>query len=271
MNKRKLNLIPAQIRRSRIQTYRDTGDMPEYKRQIGWDPSMKYSWLFPITFLWRHFSNPEFWNTLQKLGAVLHNQPPKWTLIEQSMRAFRERDVAYHGGLFYSGSVLTKYRYGSAAKPAEWVHCDGDPSLDFVDKEMLALKVMWHVACLLEDKFNSLQRDPTRQCWTACTEGFFTALKDHTAGVFGHYSIKIMLDGILIVQPHLERVVAWWPMLCNAYKDQLPRLYPAAAKKQEDLFLAGVHFHLHLKRHSPKFYLRDSLAQTCWIERGVTS
>ena len=251
MNKRKLNLIPAQIPRSRIQTYQDTGDMPEYKRQIGWDPSMKYSWLFPITFLWRHFSNPEFWNTLQNLGAVLHNQPPKWTLIEQCMRAFRQSGVAYHGGLFYSGSVLTKYRFGSAAKPAEWVRCDQDPSLDFLDKEILALKVMWHVASLFKEKFNSLQRNPTRQCWTACTEGFFTALKDHTAGVFGDYSIKIMLDGILIVQPHLERVVAWWPMLCNAYKDQLPRLYPAAAKKTRRPFPRGRSLPLALEAPFP--------------------
>ena len=50
-----------------------------------------------------------------------------------------------------------------------------------------------------------------------------------------------------------------------------PLLYPAASRNREDLWLAGVHFHLQLKRQFPKFYLRDSLAQTCWIKRGVTS
>ena len=52
---------------------------------------------------------------------------------------------------------------------------------------------------------------------------------------------------------------------------ELPLLYPAASRSREDLWLAGVHFHLQLKRQFPKFYLRDSLAQTCWIGRGVTS
>ena len=41
------HMMPA-IAQSRIQTWRDTRDMLGYMRQIGWEDSMRYSWLFPI-------------------------------------------------------------------------------------------------------------------------------------------------------------------------------------------------------------------------------
>ena len=52
------------IAQSRIQTWRDTRDMQGYMRQIGWEDSMRYSWLSPIAFIWRHFSNEELWTAL---------------------------------------------------------------------------------------------------------------------------------------------------------------------------------------------------------------
>ena len=64
--------MPA-IAQSRIQTWRGTRDMPGYMRQIGWEDSMRYSWLFPIAVIWRHFSNEEFWTALQQQKAVLQN------------------------------------------------------------------------------------------------------------------------------------------------------------------------------------------------------
>ena len=66
LRRRKLDHIMPAIAQSRIQTWRDTRDMPGYMRQIGWEDSMRYSWLFPIAFIWRHFSNEEFWTALQK-------------------------------------------------------------------------------------------------------------------------------------------------------------------------------------------------------------
>ena len=73
--------MPA-IAQSRIQTWRDTRDMPGYMREIGWEDSMRYSWLFPIAFIWRHFSNEEFWTALQKKKAVLQNQRPNFACME---------------------------------------------------------------------------------------------------------------------------------------------------------------------------------------------
>ena len=93
--------IPAQVRSSPIQTWRDTADMPAYKRQIGWNASMRYSWLFPIAFMWRHFSNEHFWDALQRIGAVVQNQQPDFILVEEVMRSFQAKNVSYHGGLFF--------------------------------------------------------------------------------------------------------------------------------------------------------------------------
>ena len=268
LRRRKLDHIMPAIAQSRIQTWRDTRDMPGYMRQIGWEDSMRYSWLFPIAFIWRHFSNEEFWTALQKQKAVLQNQRPNFACMENTMRAFAAKGVSYHGGLFYSGSSLTQYRFPSAAKPADWTDCP--KSMDFIAREVLALRIVWHVAETFRSEYDALQSKPTRQCWKACTEAFLKAIRNHTKGIFGDYSMKITLDGVLLPQPRLEHAVSWWPMHCPAYKIALPELYANCTTSRQDLFLAACHFHAATKKSFPRFLLRDSLAQTCWIKRGVT-
>ena len=115
--------IAGKVLKSRIQTWRDTGDMRAYRNQVGWQRSFRYSWLFPIAFLWRHFSNEHLWTALQNIGAVTKNKTPNFTIIEEAMRSFDASNISYHGGLFFSGSMLTEYRFGSAAKPAKWQNC----------------------------------------------------------------------------------------------------------------------------------------------------
>ena len=268
LKRKTFDALPERVQKSRIQTWRDTGDMPGYMRQIGWSASVRYSWLFPTAFMWRHFSNEEFWTALQKVGAVKRNQQPNFCLIEKVMRAFAGAGVSCHGGLFYSGSVLTEYRFGNAAKPAQWQKCRADE--DFIAREIMSLKVMGHVAGKLKKSFDNLQKEPSRQCWKACTEEFGKVLQQHTKGCFSGYSIKITLDGVLLSQPCLESVVSWWPMQCTAYKRKLPELYSECRGTQDDLFLAGCHLHQCLKASCPKFFLKDSLAQTCWLKRKVT-
>ena len=165
--------------------------------------------------------------------------------------------------------MLQSFRFGSALKPAKWQNCDD--SQDFIKKKILSLQVLWHVVEMFRTKFDELQRKPTRQCWKACTQDCLSTRRAHTSGCFSDYSLKIALDGFLLSLPSLERVVSWWPMGCPAYTDQLPKLYPACNRTHEDLWLAGCHFHRQLKARFPKFFLRDSLAQTCWLERGVTA
>ena len=110
--KRKLfQPIPQRVEKSRIQTWRDTGDMPAYMQQIGWKTTMRYRWLFPAAFTWRHFSNKHLWEALQKNGAVLQNQLPEFAVMENLMRAFKTDKVPYHCGTFYSASSLRKYRW----------------------------------------------------------------------------------------------------------------------------------------------------------------
>ena len=141
---------------------------------------------------------------------------------------------------------------------------------EFISQEILALKIMWHVAIDMKQDYDNLQKDPTQQCWKACTESFLSKLHQHTRGIFGDYSMKIALDGVLLSQPCLEQVVSCWPMMCPAYKNELPKLYPNCRKNRTDLFLVGCHYHKCLKAFCPKFHLRDSLAQLCWMKRGVS-
>ena len=219
--------------------------MPGYMRQVGWNSSMRYSWLFPIAFVWRHFSNEQFWSALNDIGAVKQNETPDFARMEMVMRSFDANGISYHSGLFFSACALTHYRFGSAAKPARWQKCKVNQ--DFIAKEVLALKVMWHVATNRKQAYDSLQRNPSRQSWRACTEDFLAELHQHTKGCFHAYSVKISLDAVLLSQPVLEQVVSWWPMQCTAYKNKLPQLYQECRKTQRDLFLAGCHFHQCLK------------------------
>ena len=47
--------IPPKVERSDIQTPSDTKDMTAYMRQVKHD--MKFEYLWPAAFMWRHFSN----------------------------------------------------------------------------------------------------------------------------------------------------------------------------------------------------------------------
>ena len=79
---------------------------------------------------------------------------------------------------------------------------------DFISKEILALKVMWHVAGTFKQSYDSLQRQPSRQCWKACTQDFLAQLHEHTVGCFSDYSLKIALDGVLVSPSCLELVLS---------------------------------------------------------------
>ena len=230
---------------------------------------MRYSWLFPIAFIWRHFSNEECWTALQENKAVLQNQRPNVACMEKTMRDFAAQGVSYHGGVFYSGCSLTQYRFPSAAKPADWSDCP--ESMDFIAREVLSLKIVWHVAATFRSQYDALQSKPTRQCWKACTEAFLEEVRHHTKGMFGDYSMKITLDGVLLSQPRLEHVVSWWPMHCPAYKISLRELYENCTTSRQDLFLAACHFHGATKKSFPKLSFKESLAQLCWVKRGVTT
>ena len=94
LKRKQIDSIAARVRNSRIQTWRDTGDMPGYMRQIGWKASMRYSWLFPIAFICRHFSNEECWKACQRLGAVKVHEQPNFSIMEKVMRAFARAGVS---------------------------------------------------------------------------------------------------------------------------------------------------------------------------------
>ena len=49
------NQIPPKVKNSQIQTPQDTKDMTAYLRQM--NHNMKFEFLWPTAFTWRHFSN----------------------------------------------------------------------------------------------------------------------------------------------------------------------------------------------------------------------
>ena len=258
-----LGALKRRVHASRIQYWRDTADMPQYARQV---KCRKFEHLLPMAFMWRHYSNAVLWQALMDNRAVHQDSPPSWPRVRITLETFARADAPVHGGFFYSGNVLRKYRYSTNANWIDCTHSD----LSNVEKEMIALKVMWHVAHNMRGALNSLQRTPTRSGWKTCTETFINALRERTTGMFAHYSLKICLDGVLVNNGSLMKVCSWWPMLCPAYQDELPKLYPGIKKTQKDLFLAACHFHAQMREEFHSMSMSESLAQLCWVKRQIT-
>jgi hypothetical protein len=259
--------IPPRVKSSDIQTPLDTKDMTAYMRQVQHD--MKFEHLWPTAYTWRHFSNEFFWQALMDAGAVPKNAEPNWIKVRNVMRIFQEQGKSWFGGVFYSGNVLAKFRYCdfSAEQPdtLPWIIC-AQKDMTSIDKEIQSLKLVYYVARSLKITFRQLQRQPERSLWKRATETFMQRISACTQGMFADYSMKIALDGILLSAPQLERIACWWPMLCTAYKQNLPKMYPKAAQtSQNDLMHAGVHFHRQLQKHFSMMKLKCALSQTCWI------
>jgi hypothetical protein len=185
------------------------------------------------------------------------------------MTIFQDQGKSWFGGVFYSGNVLTKFRYCefSAEQPDKipWTIC-AQKGMTSIDKEIQSFKLVYYVARSLQTTFRKLQRKADRSLWKFATETFMQRISVCTRGMFADYSMKIALDGILLSAPQLERVACWWPMLCTAYKKNLPKMYPKATQtSQNDLMHAGVHFHRQLQKHFSMMKLKCALAQTCWI------
>ena len=258
-----INALVRRVRKSPIQTWRDTADMSEYAKQI---KCKKLKHLFPTAFMWRHFSNKHLWEALVKNGAVKHDGPPSWALVRSTLEIFVLHNQPVHGGFFYSGNILRKYRFCTTGT---WTDCKA-AGMGRIETEVVALRIVWRVARKMQGALDSLHSNPTRIAWRRCTETFMNELNERTDGIFGHYSMKLALDGILVSRPALMKVCSWWPMLCPAYMSELPHLYPGLKRKQEDLFLAACHYHRMMRENFPKMSISESLAQLCWKKRNVT-
>ena len=263
-SKRQSDKLYASYQSSPIQTFLDVPDMAAYSEQV--DASMPYTLLWPYAFMWRFFSNPEFWRALMLIGAVSSQGPPVWSLVTQVMAEFEKHPkVSFASGLFYSGHLLQKYRYDPAK---DWLICDA--SMSRIDRHIKGLQVMWYCCDLLKVYLDELHIEPTRAGYRACTAGLCEHLRIRVGGLFGHYAIKIFLDAVFVSQPSLKKVCCWFPMLCPAYQSMLPLVYTAVdAHSQEDLWVAACQLYERFCRRGSRLSLPDVLAQLCWLKRGV--
>ena len=182
------------------------------------------------------------------------------------MRRFKAANppVPYDGGLFFAGKSFKQYRF-DAGQRLETV----PGSLDRIARDALAIKVVLRVAATFATAFDDLQTCPTRDGWKMCCCQFMSSIADHIPRMFGPYSMKLMLDGVLALQPQLNRVISWLPMHASAYHSQLP-LYYTLTRGDDDLWLAGCHFHRQMKHIFPKLNLLAALAMLCWDNVGLS-
>ena len=265
MSKMELRKLRKGYENNPIQIYKDTGDMSKYEEQIPKGLSYRYLWFY--TFMWRFFSNDAFWDALVQVKAVCYDGEPNWNKVREVMENFNAKKTSFFGGLFYTGNVLLYYRYDVCK---DWSDCKA-LGIDSMGGYIEGLKVVYYCVQLIGVYLDELEINPSRAGFRVCTKGLYTELAYRTRGLFGHYSIKIMLDGLVIRCPELQAVCSWFPMFCTAYVSKLPKLYPILNKNDEDdMFLAACHLLRTLRRVGRRITLSDALAQLCWLKRKVS-
>ena len=193
-------------------------------------------------------------------GALPPAAEPRWEIVEKVLATYEADGETSHGGLFYT-AVLTHHRQSTHDEFISVTH------LPTATREMLAYKTMW--SALPKTELVALKRHPGRDNFRRALDRFRHNLYGKhglTKGKFNDYSIKIMLDALLVNGTIDRDIISTWPMNCPAYKKQLPILFRNV--KPSQYFMAACYFHfLIYARHH--FHLGDTLAQLCWIERDV--
>ena len=258
LDRRELAHIQQHIAQANILTYRDTADMPEYRRQCPRRAreGMPYRWR--IAFLWRSFSNPILWQAFVDRGAITPAKEPNWKKMEAVLRRFQKNGLPANGGMFRA-TVLKKYRLGP---DADWSTAPADKAR----RETLACKLAWRA--LPEQAVSAYGSRSSRDTFREALEAFRNALsgpKGLTQGKYSDYYVKCMLDALLCDGSLHPKHISTWPMDAPAYKDRLKKLFPNLPRRL--FFLAGCYYHrLIYKAHN--FHLGDSLAQLCWATRA---
>ena len=126
---------------------------------------------------------------------------------------------------------------------------------------------MWRA--LPKEELTAFARQPTRDTYKRALETFQHRLYGKTGltkGKFNDYAVKVMLDGLTVNGTVSKHVISSWPMKCPAYKAQLIILFPGI--KPSQFYRAACYLHrlIYAKHH---FALPDTLAQLCWLERGI--
>ena len=166
-----------------------------------------------------------------------------------------------HGGMFRT-PIMKSYRNSASEEFTSIEH------LPTPGRETLAYKTMWKA--LPRTELTAFSEQATRDTFKNAVEKFTKNLygkEGLTKGKFNDYSVKCMIDALLVNDTVNRNVISTWPMQCPAYKSQLPKLFPGI--KPAQFYKAACFMHrLIYAKH--RFHLGDSLAQLCWIERGLT-
>ena len=92
---------------------------------------------------------------------------------------------------------------------------------------------MWKA--LPKAELAAFSKNATRATFKEALETFQSNLygqKGLTKGKFNDYSVKCMLDGLLINDTVDRNVISAWPMRCPAYKLQLAKKIPGIKPRQ---------------------------------------
>ena len=156
---------------------------------------------------------------------------------------------------------LTHYRHSEQEEYIAVAH------LPSATRETLAYKIMW--SALPKTELAALSRDPNRVNFQRALEQFRHNLygkQGLTKGKFNDYSLKMMLDALLVNKSIDRNIISTWPMNCPACKAQLPILFRHIKPSQYFKAACYLHYLVHARHH---FHLGDTLVQLCWIEREV--
>ena len=233
LKKRELNKIRHRLNSTEIISFRDTGDMPHFLTSYPANTHQPMHYKWGIAMFWRCFSNRHLWACLEKFGAVPPAEEPRWDIANKVFTECVRKSAASHGGVFRT-PIMKSYRNSASEKLTSIEH------LPTPERETLAYKTMWKA--LPRTELAAFSKHATRDTFKNALEKFTKNLygkEGLTKGKFNDYSVKCMIDALLVNDTVNRNIISPSPRQCPAYKAQLPNLFPGIKPARQLVLCTG--------------------------------
>ena len=117
-------------------------------------------------------------------------QCPNWEQVESVYRRYVEKGAPVHGGLFFSGSVLTQYRWEDED---EWVEITD--AMDTPSKNVLAYKIIWH--SLPQAELNAYETAPFATSFKLAYDKFYENLNNSSTLGDDHPDALVSMNNLV--------------------------------------------------------------------------
>ena len=244
---------------------RDTADvgsfLPLFSKRVGQHYVMAgehggdfRTFLFRM-FVLRRYNRENVW--LRLVPAIPTEGEPDWEdLGERLQSIFDEPGTVFSSSFRYT--QCNKVRNKSGQWQSLVAAC---PS----DREVALWRAVY--AAVPTQACEAFAAEPSREHFGDMYNQLLANLQRFQRGAIGEYSVKCMLDMVVVLGAAPDWTVSCWPVACPGYTSGLAMLFPGLPTQARLQALYWVHMQLCLHW---RFEFPESVAHLCWHHRRVT-